>query len=59
VLKRIGLHNFLIHISSPVIPDLISNERSAEAPLIYDIEGNFVLSKTSICTQVIRSKIVR
>jgi len=58
VLEKIGLHNYLAHISSPLMSEVIPADHSATPGLLYDIEGNFVLVSTSVCLKSIRKRIV-
>ena len=59
VLKKIGLHNYLAHISSPIMSDIIVSDGSQTGGLLYDIEANFVLVPTDLCLKGIRRRIVR
>ena len=58
VLEKIGLHNYLAHISSPLMSEVIPADHSATPGLLYDIEGNFVFVSTSVCLKSIRKSIV-
>ena len=58
VLSEIAYGNYIVHISSPLVSELILAENTANPALIYDIEGNFVLASISLCLKEIRKKMV-
>lgn len=53
-----GLHNYVVHISSPIVPEILSAENSSSPASMIDIEGNFMLTSTQLCLKEIRKMIV-
>ena len=54
----VGPHNFMVHISSPIVADIIAAENTLNPGLIYDIEGNFILVAGNLCLKEIKKKMV-
>jgi len=56
VLLGLSLHNFIVHISSPIVGELASN--ATNTVLTYDIEANFLLAPIGGCLAEIKKKMV-